>query len=138
MAVTDWCEAIVCVNMVLEPLLADPLRRVVFANVAARAGDPLVPVVVGTAISDWQRNRKWTQAFTAFVLDGAHAEHNGEVLTRWCREWTERTRGVAGDLFRWLGAALSVPGLESAALGAAAQETARLGTPGGELVAGPS
>ena len=138
MAVTDWCEAVVCVNLVLEPLLADPLRRVVFSNIASRAGDPLVPLIAGTATSDWQRNLKWTQAFTTFLLDGASADHNRDVLARWYGEWTERTRDVAANLFRWLGSSLGAPTLERAALAAADRETARLGLPVAEPVAGPA
>ena len=101
-AITDWCETIVAVNLAVEPLLADPLRRVLFTMVAAHHGDFITPHIAGTATADWQRNAAWTQAFVTLMLDGPGTDGNEAILAEWVGAWADRVAPAAVGLFAHL------------------------------------
>jgi hypothetical protein len=122
MATRDWCEIVIGVNAVFEPLIGDPLRRVLFSAGAARHGDTLTPVVSGTATRDWQRNARWTTDFIRFVVSEGEPA-NERVIADWLHKWTCVASGVADRLFAQLEQALDVRDLCSGAnLGRGQQE----------------
>jgi methane monooxygenase component A beta chain/propane monooxygenase small subunit len=125
LCITDWAECIAAVNMAVEPLLGDPLRRLVFGVGASRHGDGIVPVVAGTATADWQRNATWTEEFCRFAA--AASPVNAKVLGEWRGTWLDRARPVAADLFGYLEGTLGQPGLAEQAGRAADEQVERTG-----------
>ncbi|MGH8998983.1 MAG: hypothetical protein ACRDY7_06275 [Acidimicrobiia bacterium] len=137
MAIADWGEIVVAVNLAVEPIVGEPLRRLVFSLAAASRRDLLVPIVAATAIADWHRNAKAAAGFVGFLLDGPGGEGNAKVLSGWLRDWTERARRVAEQLFAGLEGSLAEPGLGARAQAAAREEQDRVGVgvldPDGEV-----
>jgi propane monooxygenase small subunit len=126
MVLDDWCETVVAVNCVFEPLLAEPLRREVFAKMSARAGDPVTPVITGTATSDWLRNATWTAEMVRFVEPPGGSSENKSVVRNWVKSWTERVEPIANDLFMSFAETLGSNALARAASAVGAQEQARV------------
>lgn len=106
MALEDWMEIVVAVNLAIEPMLAEPLRHQVFSLSASRAGDTLSPAIAGTATSDWIRNARWTRALIEFSCRGATGAQNAAVLGGWTEAWRARTAETARHLFAALAASL--------------------------------
>jgi Methane/Phenol/Toluene Hydroxylase len=127
MAIGDWGEIVVAANLVVEPLLGEPLRRLVFSLGAARGGDVLVPVVAATATADWQRNARATREFMTFLVGCPGGGGNEEILADWLRAWTDRVAPVATDLFEALEGSLPSPGLADRARSIGRDESARTG-----------
>jgi methane monooxygenase component A beta chain/propane monooxygenase small subunit len=127
MAIRDWGEIAVASNLVIEPLIGEPLRRLVFSLAAAHGGDVLVPVIAATASADWHRNARATRELTVFLRECPGGEGNDVVLSEWVRTWTERTTPVAAGLFDALEAVLPAPGLAQQAQSVGREETGRVG-----------
>lgn len=127
MCITDWGEATVAANLAVEPLLGDPMRRLVFGLHAARQGDSIVPVIAGTATADWQRNAGWTIEWCRFVL--ASDETNRAHLEGWRSQWLDRTRLVAEAVFARLEAELGADGLAAHARAAGEEQARRTSAP---------
>jgi len=128
MALGDWVEAVVATNLVLEPLLGEPLRQQVFSNVAARSGDTFTPVITGTAMNDWLRNSRWAQAFVEFCATCPGGEGNAKLLQDWTDSWAEKVRPVSETLFSSIEASLGASGLVQQAQAVAKREFERLAT----------
>lgn len=127
MAIGDWGEIVVAANLCVEPLLGEPLRRLVFSQAAARGGDVLVPVIAATATADWQRNARATREFLTFLLACPGGAGNERILAEWLRAWTERVSPVATALFEALEGNLPSPGLPDQARSVGREEAARAG-----------
>jgi hypothetical protein len=127
MCITDWGEATVAVNLAMEPLLGDPLRRLVFGLQAARAGDGIMPVIAGSATADWQRNAAWTVEWCRFAIEAD--EGNLGLLSGWQSQWLDRIRPVADTLFGRVEAELGAEGLSVQAKAAGDEQVQRLGQP---------
>lgn len=126
MANRDWAEVVVAVNLALEPLLGEPLRRHCFTLAASARRDVVTPAIVSTAMGDWQRNARWSEAFVAFAAAGAG---NAEILAGWRAAWGERVRVVAGALLEHLEERLCETGLAKQAADTGEAEFARVGAP---------
>lgn len=127
MAIRDWCEMALVVNLVVEPLIGEPMRRLVFQYGAAHRRDTLVPVIAGTATADWHRNSVAIRELVAFLSDAPGGEGNRAVIAEWVRNWRERTLPVAEGLFAALEASLPEPDLQARAKVAAEEESQRVG-----------
>ena len=127
MAISDWGEIIVAVDLVIEPLIGEPLRRLAFALAAARHQDLIVPVMAGTATADWHRSAKAIHEWVSFLVDCPGGSANADILTGWLGAWRDRALPVAEALFAALGTALGEPGLGEAATAAAEEELGRVG-----------
>jgi hypothetical protein len=127
MAIRDWGEIVVAANLVVEPLIGEPLRRLVFSLAAARGSDLLVPCIAATATADWHRNARATREFMAFLLGCPGGEGNERVLADWLRAWSERVAPMAAALFEALEASLPAPGLPAHARSVGREESSRVG-----------
>lgn len=126
-ATRDWVEAVVAANLVLEPLIGEPLRRLVFGLGAAQRRDMLLPVMAGTATSDWHRTARAIREFVGFLLDCPGGEGNRAVLRDWLQTWRERAFPVAQGIMAALEARLPEPGLQERAKAASDEEDQRVG-----------
>ena len=132
MALSDWGEIIVAVDLVIEPLIGEPLRRLLFALTAARHRDLIVPVIAGTASTDWHRSATAIDELVGFLLQCPGGEGNRGVLAGWVDAWRDRAVSVARSLFGALGEAIDDPWLAEDAQAAGAEELERVGA--GRLV----
>jgi methane monooxygenase component A beta chain/propane monooxygenase small subunit len=110
MALRDWCEIVVAVNVVVEPLLGQPLRHEVFARSAGRGMDMVSPVIASTAMADWNRNANATERLMAFLAEQPETD-NRSCLAAWREDWTDRVRAISATLFDRLESELSNDGL---------------------------
>ena len=93
MALQDWGEIIIGVNLVLEPLLGTLARVQFFTRSAPRNGDAVTPAILATVENDWQRNLKWTKEFVSTLLhDPEHGAGNKKVIEGWLSQWLPTTR----------------------------------------------
>ncbi len=136
MAISDWCEITVAVDLVIEPLIGEPLRRLVFALAASGSRDLITPVIAGTATADWHRNSRAVQELLSFLLGCPGGEDNAGIITGWFRTWRDRALPVAEGLFAALEAALDEPGLHDAAKAAGEEELSRVGADHFEALSG--
>jgi methane monooxygenase component A beta chain/propane monooxygenase small subunit len=127
MAILDWGEIIVAVDLVLEPLIGEPLRRLVFALTASAHRDLIMPVMAATASADWHRTARAIRELVGFLLACSGGEDNAGVLAEWLHRWQERATPVAEALFAALGAALNEPDLAGDAKAATEDELRRAG-----------
>jgi|SRR5581483_1152536 len=127
MTVVDWNETIVAIMLAIEPMIGEPMRRLVFGTGAAQRRDLLVPVAAGTATIDWQRNAKAIKAYIDFLCSAPGGEGNREILAGWLGTWQAKARPVAEGLFDLIEGALPEPGLAKQAAAVADEETARVG-----------
>lgn len=126
MAVTDWCEIVAAVNLGLEPVFGEPMRRLVFGLSAAHAGDSLVPVIAMSATADWHRNAAATKEFVNFLCNCPGGEKNASIIQGWVHGWRERVLPVAEGMFGALEATLQEPGLAQRAKACAEEEIRRV------------
>lgn len=99
MVLRDWGEIITAANLVFEPLVGELVRVEFFLRSAPRNGDSVTPAIIESAELDWERNRKWTQAFVQLVLaDPTHAAANHQILQGWINTWTPLTLKAAHAL----------------------------------------
>ncbi|MGH7964788.1 MAG: methane monooxygenase [Candidatus Binatia bacterium] len=99
MVLPDWGEMVVGINVVFEPLVGELVRSEFFLRFAPRNGDSVTPAIVESAELDWERNKKWTKAFTQLLLnDPAHAAHNRAVMQGWIDKWTSLSLKAARGL----------------------------------------
>jgi methane monooxygenase component A beta chain/propane monooxygenase small subunit len=127
MAIKDWGETVIAINLVIEPLIGEPLRRLVFALSAARHRDLIVPAIAGTATADWHRNAAASRELVSFLADCPQGEDNRKTVAEWLHTWRDHTLPVACNIFEALETSLREPGLQSAAQTAGGEEIRRVG-----------
>ena len=99
MVLPDWGEIVIGINTVFEPLVGELIRSEFFLRFAPRNGDSVTPAIVESAELDWERNQKWTKAFTQLLLtDPAHAAHNHAIIQGWIDKWTSLSLKAAQGL----------------------------------------
>ncbi|MCR8896832.1 hypothetical protein NWF34_07645 [Gordonia sp. GONU] len=99
LATEDWVEAVVAVNLVLEPLVGQFLRSEYLLPVAERNNDPFTPLIVNAWTADTRRAATWTRELTDHLgADPTHGPANRDLLRRWISEWTERARAAVDAL----------------------------------------
>ena len=133
MTVIDWNETIVASMLALEPLVGEPLRRLVFGTGAAQRRDILLPTSAGTATTDWQRNAKAIRQYIEFLTTAEGGEGNKAILAGWAETWQDKVRPAADALFDMLESTLPEPGLAKQARAVAEGELLRVGA---DLVTG--
>lgn len=88
LATTDWVEALVAVNVILEPLVGGFLREHYLDSGARRHGDAYTAAATATWRSDSDRARRWTFALIDHLLaDPAHGSANRAVIAEWADRW---------------------------------------------------
>jgi hypothetical protein len=127
MTVIDWNETIVATMLALEPLIGEPMRRLVFGTGAAQRRDLLMPAAAGTATIDWQRNAKAIRQYFQYLTTAAGGEGNREILAGWMQTWRDKAQPVAEGLFGMLESAMPEPGLAQQAQIVADEESRRAG-----------
>jgi methane monooxygenase component A beta chain/propane monooxygenase small subunit len=93
MAVQDWGEVVLGVNLILEPVFGALARVQFFSRFAPRNGDAVTPTILATAENDWQRNLKWTKEFVNVLLrDPEHGVGNKKTIEGWITKWRSYTQ----------------------------------------------
>jgi propane monooxygenase small subunit len=98
-ATRDWCEVLMSVNLVVEPLLGRLIYSEMLASSATRHGDHVTGVILAEAESDRQRNIEWTCALADMLLsDPQHGDRNRELINSFLGYWVAEVRVVMGTL----------------------------------------
>jgi hypothetical protein len=127
MTVIDWNETIVATMLAIEPLIGEPLRRLVYCSGAAQRRDLLLPAAAGTATTDWQRNARAIKQYIEFLTTAPGGDGNREIMAGWLATWQDKARPVAEGLFDMLETKLPEPGLRKHAEAVAEEEAQRVG-----------
>lgn len=139
MAIDDWMEIVTAVFCAYEPLLAEPLRRVVLSAVAAGRGDPITPTIERTAIADWLRNSAAVARLFNFVVsDETAGVKNAELLAGWTERWAGVVEPIAAGLLQGIESELSELGLAERGLEIGKRESERMRSAGAALVGAKS
>lgn len=89
LALEDWGEILVTLNLVVEPLLGRLIKRELLACNSVRNGDPLTVSITATMEVDTERHLRWTKELVrTLVADPEHGPHNRTVLATWLGRWT--------------------------------------------------
>jgi methane monooxygenase component A beta chain/propane monooxygenase small subunit len=92
LALEDWGEILVALNLVFEPLFGRLVKRELLARNATRNGDPLTTGLVATTVGDTDRQLSWTQELVRTLLaDPDHGAGNRAVISGWLERWTAAT-----------------------------------------------
>jgi Methane/Phenol/Alkene Hydroxylase len=87
-ALKDWAEILVAINLVLEPLVGELFKTELLARNAARNGDPVTPMLLAGARRDSRRHRETTQELVRLVnADPEHGRENQQTLRDWLKRW---------------------------------------------------
>jgi hypothetical protein len=102
-SVHDWMERLVAINLCIEPIVGSLLRREMLLVPASANGDPVTPVIIGSAQREWLWYRDWTVELVRFcVEDSEFGKHNREVLAGWAQSWNAEAESaaeaIAGDI----------------------------------------
>ena len=127
MVINDWAELIIAVDLAIEPLIGEPMRRLVFTQAASRNSDTIVSTIASTATADWHRNSSAVREFIDLLADTPGGEQNRAIMEEWLHTWRERAGSVAAGLFTMLEATLNEPGLVVRAARAGEAESKRVG-----------
>jgi hypothetical protein len=127
MAIDDTIEMVTAAFCAYETLVGEPLRRVVFNQLAGARGDVITPTIASAAISDWLRNSEAiSELFDMVIHEEGFGPKNAELLAGWADQWGTRLQGVSADLFKELEGRLSELGLAERADAVAKRELARM------------
>jgi methane monooxygenase component A beta chain/propane monooxygenase small subunit len=89
LALEDWGEILVAINLVFEPLVGTLVKRELLARNAPCNGDPLTTGLMATMATDVERHQGWTQQLVRTLLaDAEHGAHNRTVIAGWLERWT--------------------------------------------------
>jgi hypothetical protein len=92
----DWAERLLAVNLCIEPLVGNFLRREMLLVPASANGDPVTPVIIGNAQREWLWVREWTTELVRFCVgDEEFGDHNREVLGEWTQTWNTEADAAA-------------------------------------------
>ncbi|GEL26899.1 hypothetical protein PSU4_58530 [Pseudonocardia sulfidoxydans NBRC 16205] len=99
LATEDWVEAVVAINLVLEPLIGHFLRNEYLRPAAERNGDRFIPLIAQAWAADAERARAWTDALVHhLVTDSVHGTSNRQLVRRWILTWRQRAEDSAKTL----------------------------------------
>jgi propane monooxygenase small subunit len=99
MGIADWGEALFVTNVVFEPLVGEFFRRQLVLRCGAWHGDYVTPAVIGLAMEDFERDRRWTHALLSMLAeDAVHRVENGRTMREWLRTWLDETTAAADAL----------------------------------------
>jgi len=95
-SVHDWAERVLAVNLCIEPLVGNFLRREMLLVPASANGDPVTSVIIGNAQREWLWVREWTIELVRFCLqDEEFGDHNRDVLHGWTQAWNAEAQAAA-------------------------------------------
>ena len=95
-ALRDWAEILVAINLVLEPLVGELFKTEFLARNAARHGDPVTPMILAGARRDSRRHLETTQELVRLALaDPEHGAENKKILKQWMHTWQPRSETAA-------------------------------------------
>lgn len=105
MAAEDWCEIVVVLGLLVDPLLSTLIGRHFFRRFASVNGDPVTPVIAMTAERDRIRYLKAVRTIVEMVTAetdragrAVPAAQNREILQDWIDRWGPPVR-AAVDAF---------------------------------------
>jgi hypothetical protein len=100
MAVDDWAELAVAVNLVVDPIVSALATGELLHRHGPLHGDSLTPFLISTTERDRRRNRDWTDELVRMVTaDGVPArEENRAAVQEWIDRWTPRALEAAAAL----------------------------------------
>jgi propane 2-monooxygenase small subunit len=95
-SVHDWAERVLAVNLCIEPLVGNLLRREMLLVPASVNGDPVTPVIIGNAQREWHWVREWTTELVRFCIeDEDFGDHNRDVIDNWSEVWNAEAEAAA-------------------------------------------
>ena len=98
-ALKDWAEILVAINLVLEPLVGELFKTELLAKNAARNGDPVTPMILAGAHRDCRRHLETTQELVRMVMaDPIFGSENKKMLQEWLRRWQPLSERAAEAL----------------------------------------
>lgn len=100
MAVDDWAELAIAVNLVVDPIVAEVGLSQLVRRPAPLHGDPVTALLVSTTERDRRRNQAWTEELVRMVTGDAipARDENREVLRGWIDRWLPRAIAAAEPL----------------------------------------
>jgi propane 2-monooxygenase small subunit len=97
--IRDWAEAFFATAVVFEPLVGELFRSGFVMQEAARQGDFVTPVIMGTGESDTAREQRGARAlFRMLADDPEHGEANRALMGEWLATWTPYSAAAAQQL----------------------------------------
>lgn len=90
MAIDDWAELPVAVNLVIDPVFAEVGASRLLRALGPFHGDAVTPILVMTTERDRRRNQAWTEELARMVTapEVPAAAANRDVLQSWIDRWT--------------------------------------------------
>ena len=90
LAVNDWAELPIAVNLVVSPILAEVGLSQLVRRPGSYHGDPVTPFIVTTTERDRRRNIAYTQELVRMVTDEGVQGHsaNRDVIRGWIESWS--------------------------------------------------
>jgi methane monooxygenase component A beta chain/propane monooxygenase small subunit len=90
MALNDWGELAVAVNLVIDPLFSEVGVSQLIRRSAPYHGDSVTPMLVLFAERDRQRNLAWTVELVKMVTapELEQCEHNRRTIQDWITRWS--------------------------------------------------
>lgn len=90
MALNDWGELAVAVNLVIDPLFSEVGVSQLIRRSAPYQGDSVTPTLVLFAERDRQRNLAWTAELVKMVTmpELEQREHNRRIIQDWIARWS--------------------------------------------------
>jgi toluene monooxygenase system protein E len=83
MALKDWGELFCVLNLVLKPCVEEGIMTTL-ADVAGRADDTVLPMLVNSQLGDARRHKAWARALVSLALE---EPGNRAVLGGWLESW---------------------------------------------------
>ncbi|ORV50209.1 hypothetical protein AWC02_04960 [Mycolicibacter engbaekii] len=110
LATSDWVEALIAVNVILEPLVGRFLRLGYLERGGRRYGDTYTIAATATWLQDRDRAGRWTFALIDHLLaDPEYGAANRVILTDWVDRWEARASEAVAALLLHLGEFATAP-----------------------------
>lgn len=100
-ALPDWGARLVAVNLCVEPLVGQLLRREIAMHMGPLHGDPVTAIVAKAGVTEFALSQAWSVALTRHLLgDPVGGPRNRELLEGWLAVQTAQAlvacAGLAG------------------------------------------
>jgi Methane/Phenol/Toluene Hydroxylase len=98
-ALKDWAEILVAINLVLEPLVGELFKTELLARNAPRNGDPATPMILAGVRRDTRRHLETTLELVRLALaDASHGADNRQTISTWLDRWQPLSERAAQAL----------------------------------------
>lgn len=99
LATEDWVEAVIAINLVLDPLVGQFLRHEYFLPASESNNDQFVPLTVQAWATDTDRARTWTEALMEHLIsDPTHGQANKALVRSWILKWKQQADNAVDAL----------------------------------------